>query len=226
VNVRQNVLRKNDGLAAELRHGRPVLVLQNLGRRWWPIWHYAVVVGIDAAENTVVLRSGAQRRSLQSLRAFTASWDRADRWAMVTLVPGTLPADPDRMRYLTAVAALEDRGEATLAARAYAAWLEGHGEDRAARFGLARAAQAQGDLAQAADAYARLLAEAPKDPVVLNNLALIRADQGCRSEALALLDSIDERALSGDVLRVIAETRRDIEAREGTEDACAASTHP
>ena len=32
-------------LTAELQAGRPVLVLQNLGIKIAPLWHYAVVVG-------------------------------------------------------------------------------------------------------------------------------------------------------------------------------------
>ena len=35
-------------LLAELRAGRPVLILQNLGLRSLPRWHYAVVIGYSA----------------------------------------------------------------------------------------------------------------------------------------------------------------------------------
>ena len=49
-------------LLEELDAGRPVIVLQNLGVRVIPRWHYAVVVGIDAGRDRVILRSGTERR--------------------------------------------------------------------------------------------------------------------------------------------------------------------
>src|SRR5690606_37665875 len=49
-------------LLAEVAAGRPVLVLQNLGVRFAPAWHYAVVVGFSPETGEIVLRSGTQRR--------------------------------------------------------------------------------------------------------------------------------------------------------------------
>ena len=40
--------REASALVAELAGNRPVLVLQNLGVDRVPVWHYAVVVGIEA----------------------------------------------------------------------------------------------------------------------------------------------------------------------------------
>ena len=50
-------------IVSELASGRPVLVLQNLGLERAPVWHYAVVVGVDGDE--VILRSGAQERRIE-----------------------------------------------------------------------------------------------------------------------------------------------------------------
>src|SRR5690606_10643372 len=49
-------------LLAQVDAGHPVVVLQNLGFKRWPRWHYAVVVGYSAADGTLMLRSGTTRR--------------------------------------------------------------------------------------------------------------------------------------------------------------------
>lgn len=179
-----------DALEEAVGQGRPVLVLQNLGARWWPLWHYAVVIGLD--DRRVVLRSGRQGRRVERREDFLQSWDRADRWGIVVLDGRALPEDADRDRWLEAASLVERAGHPTVAARAYGAWLARHPADRGARFGLASTAHASGRLGEAAAAYEELLAADPADPAVLNNLALVRADQGCRAMARTLL----ERALA------------------------------
>ena len=44
-------------LVAELRAGRPVLVLQNNGLGWYPKWHYAVVIGYDPGPRSLTSRA-------------------------------------------------------------------------------------------------------------------------------------------------------------------------
>ena len=60
-------------LLGELRAGRPVLVLQNLGSKRAPVWHYAVVVGYLADTRQIVLRSGDQERHITSASRFIRS---------------------------------------------------------------------------------------------------------------------------------------------------------
>ncbi|MGD8925701.1 MAG: PA2778 family cysteine peptidase, partial [Thioalkalispiraceae bacterium] len=54
-------------LLHEVKAGRPVLVLQNLGVSWYPRWHYAVVVGYDLQKEELILRSGEIERYRLSL---------------------------------------------------------------------------------------------------------------------------------------------------------------
>jgi hypothetical protein len=79
----------------EVRQGRPVLVMQNLGVSWYQQWHYAVVVGYDIQQNKLLLRSGTIRDYEMSLPLFERTWQRSERWAMVVLAPGELPVDAD-----------------------------------------------------------------------------------------------------------------------------------
>ena len=61
-------------LVAELAARRPVLVLQNLGFDRVPVWHYAVVVGLDGDD--VILRSGTEQRRVERSARFLRSWQR------------------------------------------------------------------------------------------------------------------------------------------------------
>ena len=80
-----------DALLAELADGRPVLLLQNLGVKQIPRWHYAVLVGYDTDRNVAILRSGRRQRQEVRWQHFARTWDRAGRWAMTTIAPGVIP---------------------------------------------------------------------------------------------------------------------------------------
>lgn len=162
-----------EAVTGELKAGRPVLVMQNLGTGWWPVWHFAVVIGIDPGSEQVLLRSGTQSRRQMALPRFVRSWALADHWAMVALPPGELPAAPERQRYLQTVADLESTQQAAAAGRAYATWLDNHPDDRLARFGYATTLAAQERNEDAARQYRTLLARHPDDVAALHNLAHI-----------------------------------------------------
>lgn len=202
-------------LLAELRAGRPVLVFQNLGVKLIPVWHYAVVVGYDAGADTIVLRSGETRRRVMSAGSFMATWERADKWAIVALRPGELPAKPDLHRYLSAVAAIEDRVSADVAAP----WLQAarrHWPDNAlVHFALGNNRYAAGDSDAATDAYRRALDLDPELLAARNNLAHLLAERGCLESALEEI----ERALAGaetsddSIRRILERTRTEIRER-------------
>lgn len=181
----------------ELLAGRAVVVLQNLGVAAIPAWHYAVVIGIDTASGVVMLRSGTERRRETHISTFLRTWRRSGYWGMVVLEPGELPANVDRARYLSAVAALEGAGQAAAAEKAWRAALAEWPGDVTASFGLANVLAAQGDYAAAMFAYEKLLAQDPGLVVARNNLALALAglgqfDAAEREIERALSDNADE----------------------------------
>lgn len=202
-------------LVAELRDGRPVLVLQNLGLPFSPVWHYAVVVGFDPGLDRLVLRSGTEPRQQVSVRRFLQTWKLAGNWGLVALRPGELPADPDPMRYLKAVAAVESVGLHDNARRAYAAALERWPSHPVAMLGLANSYHALGRYDEAVRHYRSLLVRAPDHVIARNNLAEALAALGCYAEAL---DAIDEALASpaiSDALRnALIATRREITERQ------------
>ena len=170
-------------LTAELQAGRPVLVLQNLGLESRPLWHYAVVIGYARQDDLVILRSGTRERQLMPGWLFMDTWSKADNWAMVLLRPGRLPAHPDRLRYLGAVAAAEGQTEPEAVLDAYDAALEQWPDDAVARFGRANALHALGRLEAAREAYQQLIADNPAHVAALNNLAAVYAELGCTRQA-------------------------------------------
>jgi hypothetical protein len=176
-------------LLNELRAGRPVLVLQNLGGKIRPVWHYAVVVGFLPGEKQFILRSGDQKRHLTSTSRFLRTWQRAGYWGIVALRPGELPASPDGTRYVRSVAALENTGDAVSAEASYHSAVERWPGNILAWLGLGNSYYANGDLDMAEAAYRRLLALESDHPVALNNLAQVLADRGCYEEAVDVLDT-------------------------------------
>lgn len=79
-------------LLSELFAGRPVIVLQNLALKFWPKWHYAVVVGFDSKDKSFILHSGTNEYLKVSGNSFQATWQRAGGWGLTYLRPGELPS--------------------------------------------------------------------------------------------------------------------------------------
>jgi tetratricopeptide (TPR) repeat protein len=202
-----------DDLLAQLRSGLPVLVLQNLGLESLPVWHYAVVIGFDAPEEALILRSGTERRLTMPAALFMRTWVGSDHWGLVVLDPGRLPANPEPPRYLRAAAGLEAAGQQAAAQAGYVAALRQWPDHPTALLGLGNTHYAQGELLQAARTYRRLVAVRPEDVIAHNNLAQVLADLGCREEALIL--SRRATALAEDeakLQRAVARTQAQITA--------------
>jgi hypothetical protein len=206
-------------LVAELAAGRPVLVLQNLGVNWYPRWHYAVVVGIDAATDQVILRSGTERRRLTPVRTFLRTWQRGERWGVVMLKPGEMPAEPDRATYSQAVADLEATGHFRAALAAWSAALGRWPGDPAALFGKANAALRLQQYSIAESTYRTILERQPDMHAARNNLAYALAGQGRLREALGEIGTVLDRVGPDDPLRAEYESSaRELASRAGVPD--------
>jgi hypothetical protein len=198
-------------LMAELQSGRPVVVLQNLGIARIPLWHFAVVVGYSKQEDTVLLRSGTRERLSMSAYNFMRTWDLGKRWGLVVLRPGELPVADDPDGYLRALAAKETvTGPAGLA-EAYRAAVERWPDSTLARFGLANALRADGQVMAAVAQYRALVSNAPDDAAALNNLADALNLLGCREQALKAVEQALALLPEPDPRRDVAlQTRQEI----------------
>ena len=201
-----------DALLAELAEGRPVLLLQNLGVRRIPLWHYAVLIGYDVDRNVAVLRSGRHERQQVRWQHFARSWDRAGRWAIATLAPGVIPSQAAAARYLEAVAGIEAAGDRKAAAISYDAAIARWPGEALAWLGRGNIAYADGDRAGAVDAYARSVTLAPDMVAARNNLAQVLAEAGCIDESRRQLALAALRTAGTTLSAAVEDTRKQIEA--------------
>lgn len=172
-----------ESVLAEVAAGNPVLVLQNLAFDRWPQWHFAVVVGYDLTDQTIVLRSGTTRRWVGSFRQFERGWMKGDRWAVVTTPPDMFPSTVEETRWLQAASDLEQTGRNEAARRAYRAavdrWSSG-----LSWFALGNGAYAAGDREDAELALRRSVQKEPGFAAGWSNLAHVLAERGCRAQAI------------------------------------------
>jgi hypothetical protein len=180
-------LAKNlEDVLREVAAQTPVIVLQNLGVSFAPIWHYAVVVGYDLAQFELVLRSGDRKRLILPFSVFEYTWEDSKYWAMVAVPPTQIPATATEEGYTKAVLALEKTGQTKAARTAYATLLSRWPTSLSGLMGVGNVAYSMGDT-QAAEAAFRKAAEIyPDSAAALNNLAQTLADQNRLSEAVVI----------------------------------------
>lgn len=204
-------------LLAELKAGTPVLVLQNLGLSLLPIWHYAVVIGYDVPSDSLLLRSGTEKNLRMTRHRFEASWDRAQRWALVTMPPTQIPVTATGTEWLQAASAFEELGQPVVAAEAYTAATRRWPVQARAWQALANARYALRDLTGAQAALRTSLKLEPS-AATYNNLAHVLLERGCPKRASAELDRADAAADAANYAATLARTRATLKTRS-TRDA-------
>jgi len=170
-------------LLAEVAAGNPVLVLQNLAFDWYPRWHFAVLVGYDQRERTLILRSGTTRRWVTDFASFDKTWARGGRWAVLTLPPDRLPAQAQVRPWLKAASDLEETGHPQAAQRAYRTATQKWPEESVGWFALANSRYAGGDVAGAESALRKSLAQQADFAAGWFNLSQVLSEQGCPAQA-------------------------------------------
>jgi tetratricopeptide (TPR) repeat protein len=197
-------------LLAELERDQPVLVLQNFGLAFLPLWHYAVVFGYDRERDTFLLRSGRHAREALAAARFLGTWRRAGNWGVIALRPGELPADGTALRFLAAVDALDAQGNHEAATPSYESAVHRWPEDSLPWFSLGNNRAALGLDRAAESAYREGLQRDAGFLPARNNLALLMARRGCRTSALEMLESARAEADNGPYAAEIADSLREI----------------
>lgn len=201
----------------EIEAGTPVLLLQNLGVSWLPVWHYAVVVGLDVSADEVILRSGVDERRRMSFRHFRSSWERGGRWAMVTMPPERVPVTAEPLRWLDAVLAFENLGKPDVAMAAYKAAARQWPTSPLVWQVLGNAYHASADHRAAHAAFLRATELAPS-AAAFNNLAQTQLDLGCGAQAAATLELARLLPANEAVQQALQQTAAAV-AAAGSEDA-------
>lgn len=200
-----------ESVFAEVASGNPVLILQNLSFWWYPMWHYAVVVGFDLERNQMVLRSGREARRLVAMDTFERTWRRGNYWAMVVLPPDQLPHTAEELPYLQAVVALERLERWQETAAAYSASLKRWPKSLIAQLGLGNSRYALGDIRGAEQALRRATQTHPESAAAFNNFAQVLADLNRLPEAQKAAQRAVE--LGGPQVDTYRETLQQIETR-------------
>ncbi len=193
----------------EVADGTPVIVLQNLAFNWYPVWHYAVVVGYDLNEAEIILRSGPEQRQLLPMRTFEYTWARGEHWAMLTLQPGKIAATAEPTNFIAAISALEKISGASVVQNTYRAALNRWPENLSAQIAVGNNAYRLHDLNAAEMAFRQAINTHPDSVAALNNLAQTLADQARYADALKIAQQAV--ALGGALAPLAQKTLAEIE---------------
>lgn len=172
-------------LLTEVAAGTPVVVLQNLALRWYPVWHYAVVIGYDLPRQEIILRSGLEQRLIIPFATFEYTWQRAAYWAMLALPAGVMPHTATEEAYIKAALALEKNITPKKNMVVYQAALKKWPNNLTAYIGLGNAFYTLGDKEQAEKILRQATLAHPDSAIAFNNLAQTLADQKRYIEALS-----------------------------------------
>ena len=178
------VISGTESLIREIAAGHPVIVLQNLGLSWIPVWHYAVAIGYDIPADEVILHSGPAARKRTPLRLFENTWARAEDWGLLVLNPGELPAAAAEGKFVEAVIGLEKAKQFAAAVEGYRTALIHWPDNLAAMMGLGNSYYALGNMKNSEAAFRRATEAHPREGAAFNNLAHVLLEQGRREDAL------------------------------------------
>lgn len=176
-----------EAVLAEVAAGSPVLVLQNLALSWYPVWHYAVVVGYDLHSEEIILRSGREQRQVMSIDHFVSTWGQSNNWAMVAARPGTMPVSATEDAYVAAAVAF-DKTAASNHEAVFAVALAHWPNNLTALIGSGNACYQQGEMACAEKHYRQATLKHQDSAIAFNNLSLVLAEQQHFSEALRAIN--------------------------------------
>ncbi|MDB5809441.1 MAG: hypothetical protein JWN94_1563 [Betaproteobacteria bacterium] len=196
-----------EDLLREVASGTPVVVLQNLDADW----HYAVVIGYDAADKKMLLRSGFEERLEMPFFVLEYTWQNAAHWAMVTVPPDRIPVTATEASYVAAIVAMARVGEPRAVQTAYKTFLQRWPDNLTASIGLANSYYALGQLSEAEAILRRAAERHPESDAVMNNLAQALSDDGRDDEALSLIQRAVE--IDGAYAQIARQTLTIIEQR-------------
>ena len=173
----------NESLHREIAAGHPVIVLQNLGISWYPVWHYAVVIGYDVEAGEIVLHSGAEANKRMPMELFQKTWARGNDWGLLVIPPDRLPATVNESKYVQAALGLEKAGKNRAALTAFKTAHNQWPQNFIALMGIGNNLYALGDLTRSAKAFAQAARLHPEAGDAFNNLAQVLYELGRHRDA-------------------------------------------
>ncbi|MDA8229970.1 MAG: PA2778 family cysteine peptidase [Magnetospirillum sp.] len=188
---------------AELAAGHPVLILENLGVAGEPLWNCAVAVGYRDGGAVFLINGGDQPARPMSRGLLDRLWSDTERWGLVVLRPGEMPATARERPMVEAANGLARVGHHWEAVVSYDTVLSRWPSDADALLGLGASLYLLGDTRGAADAY--------------RSAAKVAADPAPAEEALAHLlgDPARPKAQDAVILGPVPNAARDASVNSG-----------
>jgi len=196
----------------EVSSGNPVIVLQNLGLSWYPLWHFAVVIGYDLHQEEIILRSGSNQRLVLPFTTFEHTWARSGYWAMLALPPARLPQTATPENFIQSLAALEHSSPNSDIEPAYTAAMQRWPENLLVKIAAGNHAYNQGKLDLAQHIFAEATQQHPDSAAAFNNLAQTLSDSGQHDAALRAIHRAME--IGGPLESVMRQTLAEIERKK------------
>ena len=165
-------------LIREVAAGSPVVVLQNLGVKWIPKWHYATVIGFDLDQSLVILHTGDSAARRVGFKTFMATWNRSGQWGLLALPGARMPRCAQEVTYLKSVHGLHIAGFPEDAIVAYQNAVAVWPDSAQANMALGNTLYGNGNVEDAIEAYERAVRNQPRNGDALNNLAHLLAESG------------------------------------------------
>lgn len=182
-------VRTSTDLMIEIADNHPVLIFQNLGLSWYPMWHYSVITGYDLGEEDFYIHDGRNPAHWRSMYALLRTWKKTENWGYIAVKPGTIPKTATLEELLQSTAQLEVAGFLESAKTSYKAMIDHFPNAYAAHFGLGNVAMAQDDPKSAEKHYQDALKIKADWLPAINNLAYAYDKQNKTESACALLKS-------------------------------------
>lgn len=167
-------------IAAELREGRPVILMLQVVQapgKGYDFFHYIVVDGYDPVRDTYRTQFGDGTPRWVRIEKLDDAWKKT-KYATVII----RPADPNA-EALRAAVRLEEQGQPALAAAAYRDILTRNPDSVLAWTNLGNTEMRLGESAAAEEAFRKAIALDPEAADTLNNLAWLLFEQKRLEEA-------------------------------------------
>ncbi len=171
----------------------PVIVLQNLGLSWYPLWHYAVVKGYDLETQEFILHSADIKNRRVGMKVFERTWQRARFWYVAALTPTQTTSALNDFTYISASQDLISIGKGASALPFLQQAVKAWPENWLSYFVLGNYYFEQDDsetnLAQAINWFDKGLSYGNKQSYYLNNYAYALLKNGQLEKAKTMIDA-------------------------------------
>lgn len=165
-------------LFKEIDAGNPVIVFQNLGFDWYPLWHYSIIFGYDLKKMTLTMHSADEESKTQEIKKFDNSWKRGKNWAFVITAPRKLTPTTNETEYLKSASAFEQLNLNEPAKEAYLTMLTQWPQSYYAHFGLGNVYFSEKKFVQAQKSFEQSVLISPSFYMAWTNLAVVYHNLG------------------------------------------------